>query len=107
MFELGSGLRNFKWFSLFLLKAIYLNYELEKKGQDRLFLGKITPQTVSHTFMQKSHRCYIHSGFNLASIGCLNEGGYAIHSLNLYPMSTASGFPNTKARGGGWGEHRK
>lgn len=27
-------------------------------------------------------------------------------SLNLYPVSTASGFPNTKARGGG-GEHRK
>lgn len=22
-------------------------------------------------------------------------------SLNLYPVSTASGFPNTKARGGG------
>ena len=103
MFELGSGLRNFKWFSLFLLKAIYLNYELEKKGQDRLFLGKITPQNVSHTFMHKSHRCYIHSGFNLASVGCLNEGGYAMPSLNLYPMSTASGFPNTKARGWGGG----
>lgn len=28
-------------------------------------------------------------------------------SLNLYPVSTASGFPNTKARGGGGGEHRK
>lgn len=28
-------------------------------------------------------------------------------SLNLYPVSTASGFPNTKARGGGGGEYRK
>lgn len=40
----------------FLLKAI--NYELVKKGQDRLFLGMIIPQNVSHTSMQKSHRCY-------------------------------------------------
>ena len=41
-----------------LLKAINLNYELVKKGQDRLFFEMIIPQNVSHTFMQKSHRCY-------------------------------------------------